>query len=1637
MLTAEQARKTLEGLHHEDWFERRRSAARKLPPRLRGIAEYLLGPDPDDPSDNDEQATAEAHAGKQLDALPTGERVKVFAALFPGLGPQVDAGWELGKRLPYQGHMGRKAFRAPSDLAATRERRLQWVSTLLRVVGGYEQDIRWLAAWAPHLSHYGGAETVGVLLAATIDRGGADGDAVFEILCDSARGEHEVGAMGRHVTRALLAASRPEGWEFIERMLLAAQRQEGLRQTILESIDEAHPEAFRRMLRLIREHDLARFSATVRALDVWFGYMWDAVSVRVVNRVLDQVLRCLEDPQARARDLASDDGETVYLALWSLAFEDALAALPEAVKLLEDPHVERRFAAVHLLGQLDLPAARLALRPALADTDLRVALHALEQCRSDFHDDDDAVGEGDLFERVEALLERVPEKRLHLEPILWPWEVFTADRQSLAGELVGCLGKRPPTRLLPYLPLMHGYSRAHVVHLLASLKKWDAATRDTLFALVGDSHAAPREAALKALAHCKVTEQEAQKLEELLTRKADDLRRGVLTLLLAQKDPAALASADRLLASGALPQRLAGLELLRQMAEAGREAAACRARGERFRSERPRLAADEEKRLVALLDTDRTAATLDDALGLMNPAERTRPQPPRKRPVAFLTAAALACLKSLDDLVHQHRETPITYDSWEGPKEEPLGSIEWGFPSPEHDVPLERDVARLPLREVWEAWWAERPRSLRDRDGLELLRAQAWIERDDCDWEEWKRKKAAGVRQAMAALSGDQDRRIRLRYESIVADLLQWLLRLHPPAGAVDFLLDAMEASFALVPSEELTRQPKEDAWNDPTWRDEESPFRLWQNLARASRLLLPADWEPEHHVRLYRLLRWLDEPAPGMPRLRPELEEVVAAMQAGGATEADLLDQILGPSDAVQHARGFDDLWELTRRPEAPVIARYPFLRALLDRCRQRILEVELARGEAPTAATLPALQLQSVEGVEILVRLLHALGDAALKRGYNFGNLGRVPVLSHLLRVCYPGPSEAPQAVADRLRAEGFSEKRLIELAFFAPQWVQHVEAYLGWEQFAEGVWWFLAHTREGGVTDSDEAWTAWLSERTALTAEELEEGAVDVAWFRRVYSALGPKRWAALDEAAKYASRSHGYKRAQFLADVLLGKARKATLVADVRTKRRREAVRALGLLPLAEGAARERDLLDRYQVLQEYLRYARQLGAMSKESAVRTARIGVENLARTAGYPDPIRFEWAMEAEAVVDLARGPAVVTIRGVDVTLALDAGGQPELTARRGDKVLKSLPPEARQHARVKELLERRTELKRQASRIRQSLEQMMCRGETITGSELRQLFAHPMLAPLLERLVLVGEGIMGYPVAGGQALRNHAGQTEPVQKGETIRLAHPHDLLAGKEWHRWQHECFTAERVQPFKQVFRELYVLTGAERRETASRRYAGQQVNPQQAMALWGSRGWLAGEEEGVRRTFHEAGLTVWVTFLGGYFTPAEVEGWTIEEVRFARRGEDRPLKLAEVPPRLFSEVMRDLDLVVSVAHRGGVDPEASASTVEMRATLLRETCALMKLTNVRIKGSHVHVAGTLGNYVIHLGSAVVHRQPGGHLCLVPVHAQHRGRLFLPFADDDPKTAEVISKVLLLARDTEIRDPNILDQLRAGN
>ena len=48
-------------------------------------------------------------------------------------------------------------------------------------------------------------------------------------------------------------------------------------------------------------------------------------------------------------------------------------------------------------------------------------------------------------------------------------------------------------------------------------------------------------------------------------------------------------------------------------------------------------------------------------------------------------------------------------------------------------------------------------------------------------------------------------------------------------------------------------------------------------------------------------------------------------------------------------------------------------------------------------------------------------------------------------------------------------------------------------------------------------------------------------------------------------------------------------------------------------------------------------------------------------------------------------------------------------------------------------------------------------------------------------------------------------------------------------------------------------------------------------------------------------------------------------------------------------------------------------------------------------------------------------------------VLPVHSQSRGKIFLPFVDEDPKAAEIMSKILLFAQDDKIKDPYIMDQI----
>ena len=140
-----------------------------------------------------------------------------------------------------------------------------------------------------------------------------------------------------------------------------------------------------------------------------------------------------------------------------------------------------------------------------------------------------------------------------------------------------------------------------------------------------------------------------------------------------------------------------------------------------------------------------------------------------------------------------------------------------------------------------------------------------------------------------------------------------------------------------------------------------------------------------------------------------------------------------------------------------------------------------------------------------------------------------------------------------------------------------------------------------------------------------------------------------------------------------------------------------------------------------------------GASVADISQAEARVGVENLARTAGYADPRRFVWAAEAREVADLAAGPVTVSRGDVTLSLSVTGDGIPDLTVRRGQRVLKAVPAALRQDGDVVALRARQAALTQQAARVREALEAAMIAQDTFTDDDFAELSGHPLVAPML----------------------------------------------------------------------------------------------------------------------------------------------------------------------------------------------------------------------------------------------------------------------------------------------------------------
>lgn len=709
-----------------------------------------------------------------------------------------------------------------------------------------------------------------------------------------------------------------------------------------------------------------------------------------------------------------------------------------------------------------------------------------------------------------------------------------------------------------------------------------------------------------------------------------------------------------------------------------------------------------------------------------------------------------------------------------------------------------------------------------------------------------------------------------------------------------------------------------------------------------------------------------------------------------------------------------------------------YSWAQDFTDSLVHRIVEVEEKRGELPTPLTRVARAIERFEGAEYFCGLLAALGKENFFRGYEYSSdTTKKAVLSRLLKRCYPSKEDTVEKLRMLLKQTDISEKRLAEAVMYAPQWAAFAEQILEWQGLKSAVWFFHAHINE---TFSAEKETE-VALYSPITPQAFNDGAFDKDWFLQAYEKLGEKRFQVLYKSAKYITAgSNQHRRSQLYADATLGKLKVEELETEITDKRNQEKMRCYPLIPLAEKTPGE--ALRRYEFIQKFLKESKQFGSQRRESERKACNVAMQNLSITMGLMDVNRMTWYLESEKMDSLRHLCEPKELDGVKVWLEIDEEGTGNIAVEKEGKRLKTIPKNVAKNEMVLTLKEIVKELKEQKRRAKECLEKAMVESTEFGVEELTKISSNPVLRPLLVALVWNDGNRNGFLTddAGRLCLRELCGTEHIIAAEAKLRIAHPYDMMQTGEWSGYMKLLYQQQKVQPFKQIFREYYPITEDERQEkTVSRRYAGYQVQPQKTVALLKGRGWTVDYEEGLQKVFYKENLIVRMYALADWFSPADIEAPTLEVIRFYNRDTYECVPLEQIPPILFSETMRDIDLVVSVAHVGGVDPEASHSTVEMRVAIATELVKLMKLTNVTWVGSHAKIAGSLSNYSVHMGSGVVHAEGKGMLAILPVHSQARGRIFLPFADDDPKTAEIMSKIILLAEDKKIKDPSILSQL----
>ena len=307
-----------------------------------------------------------------------------------------------------------------------------------------------------------------------------------------------------------------------------------------------------------------------------------------------------------------------------------------------------------------------------------------------------------------------------------------------------------------------------------------------------------------------------------------------------------------------------------------------------------------------------------------------------------------------------------------------------------------------------------------------------------------------------------------------------------------------------------------------------------------------------------------------------------------------------------------------------------------------------------------------------------------------------------------------------------------------------------------------------------------------------------------------------------------------------------------------------------------------------------------------------------------------------------------------------------------------------------------------------------------------------HPVLAPLAERMVWsVGEASSFIPT-----------DIESLPTSGEIRLWHPL-VASADERDAWRRRLLDEALDQPIRQVFRECYVNDSGWLERLSEPLFVAKQLEAVMRARQWrvgALGGWEGGERALASKRFPDGRTEMTLAITGA---DREYRGLragptycTLDAVRFERAGV--ALEPHDVPPVVFSEGVRDLDLfanVAAVAARPPTeldDPVAIAlwsaaafeplnASGEITRDIVRRLLPAWPFASCAELTDRWLVIRPRRTYRVHLGTGqvLVGDSPfPGRLPAVP----KRSRVPLPI--DDQRLRRIVDAATVLTRDPEI-------------